>query len=151
MSVLQLGGYLLVEHYRDGLLLATYDLGPGLVTSAGVNLMAADWTNASATIKLANWHDSGTTSNNANVADTALGSATGIARVTGTQSNTNNVYSSVGIIQYNGSYAITEWGLFTAPTSGTILDHRTFVGTPINVQNTQQLKFVYTLTFGAGG
>lgn len=140
---------LAAEIHRDGKLVGTYDLGSGLVTNAGVNLMAADWTNANATIKVMNYHDSGTGTTAAAITDTALQTATGIARVAGTQSNTTNVYKSVATITYNATFNITEWGLFSAATTGTMWDHRVFTAIP--VVNGDQITFTYSLTVQSGG
>lgn len=124
-------------------------LGSGLVTNAGVNLMGADWTSASAVLKLMKWHDSGTGTTAAAVTDTTLQTATGIARVSGSQSNVNNVYTTSATITYNAGFAVTEWGLFSANSAGTMWDHRVF--SAINVSNTDQITFTYNLTIASGG
>jgi hypothetical protein len=138
-----------VCHYREGTLLEERDLGPGVVTLAGTNLMAADWTNASATLKLVNWHDSGTGAVAPTIIDTALQIPTGITRVAGGQSNTFSVYQSVGNITYTGSFTITEWGIWTAVTGGTLWDRRTFTGQA--VINGDVLSWIYLLTIVPGG
>lgn len=141
---------LLVRHFRDGMVLEDRDLGSGVVTNAGVNLWAADWNNGTATIKLATWHDSGTGITAPTISDTVLQTPTlGGVRVSGTQSNINNVYKTVAIIPYGASFAITEWGLFTASSSGTMFDHRTFAA--INVVSGDTIQFTYSLTLVSGG
>jgi hypothetical protein len=136
----------------DGQPLEEYDLGSGLVTTAGVNLMATDW-NASAnnqTLKLANWHHSGTGATAAAIGDTTLQTPTADARATGTQSNpASGQYRTVATCSYAGSQTITEWGLFTATTSGTLWDRRTFTG--IATDTSTSIEFTYTLTINAGG
>lgn len=128
------------------------DLGSGLVTTAGVNLMAQDW-NASANnqvLKLANYHHSGTGATAAAIGDTTLQTPTADARATGTQSNpASGQYRTVGTCSYAGSQTITEWGLFTASSSGTLWDRRTFTG--IATDSSTSIEFTYTLTINAGG
>lgn len=143
-------GRLIVRQYRDGILITERDEGTGIVTNAGVNLLVADWNNASATLKLANFHDSGTGTLAPAVTDTVLQIPTGVARGTGTQSNTGNLYQTVGSITYNNNYTITEWGLFTASVSGTLWDHKVFSpGYPVH--NGDVLQFVYQLNAISGG
>jgi hypothetical protein len=98
--------------------------------------------------------------------DTALVTASGLARVSGTQSNpTANQYKSVATVTYTSSLAIVEWGLFSASSSGTLWDRRWFntagapatqaaaalTAAPINVNNGDSIQFTYTLTINAGG
>lgn len=143
-------GRLIVRHYRDGILLVERDEGTGIVTNAGVNLLVADWTNATATLKLANNHDTGTGTLAPAVTDTVLQIPTGMARGVGTQSNVNNQYQSVGNVTFTGSFTITEWGLFTAGAGGTLWDHKTLSpGYP--VKNGDVLQFVYQLNAISGG
>lgn len=145
----QLQSNLRVKHFREGVLLYEKNLGAGLVTNAGVNLWAADWNNATATVKLATWHDSGTGVTAPTITDTTMQTPTGGARVQGTQSNLNNVYKTIATLAYGGGFAITEWGLFTAVTSGTMFDHRTF--SVINVVSGDTIQFTYQLTLVSGG
>ena len=136
---------------RDGNVKGAHHLGSGLVTTAGVNLLAADWTNATATLKLSNFADSGTGATAAAVTDTALLTATGNARVAGTQSNPSaGVYRTVATLSYTATAAITEWGLFTALAAGpTMWDHKVFAA--INVLAGDSIAFTYSLPVAAGG
>lgn len=143
-------GHLWVEHFRDGKLIDVRDEGTGLVTTVGVNLLVADWTNGTATLKLANYHDSGTGTLAPAITDTVLQIPTGVARGIGSQSNSGNQYQTVGNITYNNTYTITEWGLFTAAAVGTLWDHKVFSpGYP--VVNGDVLQFIYQLNAIAGG
>lgn len=143
------------DHYRGLDLVETRDLGSGVVTTAGVNSMAADWTSATCAIKLANWHDSSTNTTAAVIGDTALGTAppAGVpARAVGTQSNTTTpaVYKTIGTQTYTGTLAITEWGLFNQlAQGGTMWDRKVF--TAINVVSGDSIQFTYSLTITAGG
>lgn len=138
---------------RDtGEVLDELDLGSGLVTTAGVNLMATDW-NASANqqvLKLANYHHSGTGSTAPAIGDTGLVAAVD-SRATGTQTNpASGQYRTVATCTYTTTRAIQEWGLFTAtPSGGTLWDRRTF--TTINADTSTSIEFTYTLTINAGG
>jgi hypothetical protein len=137
------------KHFRHGELVTSKNLGSGVVTTVGVNLLAADWTNSTSTLKLSNWHDSGTGTTAPTISDVGMQNTLGNARVQGTQSNILNVYTTIATLSYGGSYNITEWGLFSAITAGTIWDHRTFVAIP--VVNGDTIQFTYALTFPAGG
>ncbi len=124
----------------------------GLVTTAGVTYMATDFTAglASPRISAFNYHDCGTGTTAAAISDTALGSAAGTSRVAGTQSNPSaGQYRTVATISFTSALAITEWGLFSASTSGTLWDRRVF--SAINVASGDSIQFTYTLTVNAGG
>jgi hypothetical protein len=123
----------------------------GLVTTVGVNYMAADFRSGGVTPTISGFkfHDSGTGVTAAAIGDTGLQTPTGIARVSGTPGGSTNVYQSVATIAYNATFAITEWGLFSAATTGTLWDHRVF--SAINVNNGDSIQFTYALTIAAGG
>jgi hypothetical protein len=146
--------HLAAEVIRDGKVIRRLDLGSGLVTTAGVNLMGGDWTNANATLKAMNDHDSSTGTTAAAIGDTALGVVppAGVpARAVGTQSNAvANVYKTVGTQTYTAALAITEWGLFNqVAQGGTLWDHKVFAA--INVVSGDSIQFTYSLTINAGG
>jgi len=92
------------------------------------------------------YHDSGTGTNAENKTDTALQTPCGEARDTGTQIEgaTGNIYKSVATHTYAGSFAITEHGLFSASSAGTLMDRSVFAA--INVVATDQIEFTYQLT-----
>jgi hypothetical protein len=123
----------------------------GLVTNGGVDYLAADFAAGltSPRISAMNFHDCGTGTNPASVTDSALQTPAGTARVAGTQSVTGNVYQSVAVIAYTSSLAITEWGIFSASTSGTLWDRRVF--SVVNVTNGDSIQFTYQLTIPSGG
>jgi hypothetical protein len=140
---------LIVRKFANGILVSEKDLGEGVVTEAGVRLLAADWTNTTATLKLMNYHDTGTGTLTPSTADTVLQIPTGTTRGVGNQSNTANVYQSVANVTFTGSFLITEWAIFSAAASGTMFDHRTWAGT--NVDNGNVLQFVWQLSILSGG
>jgi hypothetical protein len=123
-----------------------------LVTTTGVDYMASDFASggSSPTISGFKYQDSGTGVGAEGTGNTALGTPTALARVAGTPSNPSpNQYQSVATLPYNNTFAITEWGLFSASVSGTLWDRRVF--SAINVNNGDSIQFTYTLTVNAGG
>jgi hypothetical protein len=131
----------------------TNGIGLALVTTAGINILAADFVSgASLRINAFNYHDSGTGTTAAAIGDTALVTQAGPAtRATGTQSTPSaGQYRSIGTIAYVSTLAITEWGLFSqAAQGGTLWDRRTFAA--LNVVSGDSLAVTYTLTCNAGG
>lgn len=96
------------------------------------------------------YHDSGVGTTAENVANTDIETTDGESRVTGTQTESAaNVYVSVGTITYTSTKAITEHGLFNASTAGTLMDRSVF--SAVNVVNTEQITFTYSLTVSSGG
>lgn len=136
------------KHFRNGKLVKAKNLGSGVITTVGVNLLAADWSNGTATLKLANWHDSGTGVTAPTISDVGMQTSTGNVRVAGVQSNLNNVYTTQATLAYGGSYSITEWGIFTDQSTGILWDHRTFVAIP--VVSGDSVQFTYALTLPPG-
>lgn len=119
------------------------------VTNAGVQFLRDCFSNTAEPENM-NWHDSGTGSVAENVTDTALGAAAGPARVSGTQSSpAANQYRTVATVAYTSTLAITEHGIFSASSAGTLWDRSVF--TAINVVSGDSIQFTYTLTINAGG
>ena len=120
-----------------------------LVTTVGVNWTAGLF--AGGNTATAKYHQSGTGVTAPAVGDTVL--QTAIATVaTGSSASATNVFTTVGTISYTASYAVTEWGLFTAvggSGSGVLIDHATFAA--INVVSGDAIQFTFTLTFPTGG
>lgn len=143
---------LIARHIRNGKVLKEYDLGSGVVTTAGVNFLAGYFNNATNNASTFKYHDSGTGTTAAAIGDVDLQTAAGpTTRATGSQANSTNTYTTVGTISYTGTLAITEWGLFTDATRGsdTMWDRRVF--SAINVVNGDSIQFTYVLTITAGG
>ena len=110
----------------DGKLKEFRELGSGLVTNAGVNLMSFDYTWAGgATLKQANFHAIGTGTTAAAATDVFLQTANGTTNIsgstngymTGTQSVIANatgtpwspVYQTQATFTFTGAVAVTEW------------------------------------------
>ena len=123
------------------------------MTTVGVNLLAQDWTSADACLKLLRWHDFGLGTATPTIANTSLASAATLiraGRASGTQSNpVAGSYFTSGVTVFTGSGLITEWGVFTAATAGTMFDRRTWAGTTVTTDSAIEAR--YTLTINAGG
>lgn len=80
--------------------------------------------------------------------ETALATEVG-SRVSGTQIEgaTANIYKSVATISFSNTYAIVEHGLFSASSSGTMMDRSLF--SAINVVSGDSIQFTYEATFNA--
>jgi hypothetical protein len=145
---------LTVRHIRDGEVIKEIDMGSGIVTLAGVTLMAADASNATATLKQAIYHDSGSGTSAVDIGQVALQAPlTGLqvgGRTAASASNILNTYISTASIQYSSSATVGEWGLFTAAAGGTMWDRK--VLSPLfAVLINDQLQFIYKLTIVPGG
>lgn len=143
-------GKLYATHIRsDG---TTEELGlvsTKKVTTAFANYLVDGLQANTTDVALFKYHDSGTGTTAESNAQTGLITPTGIARVTGTQTegSSANIYKSVATIAYNNTFAVTEHGLFSASTSGTLMDRSLF--TAINVVNGDSIQFTYELTVNA--
>ena len=122
-----------------------------LVTTAGINYLAADFLSSSSNrINAFQYSDCGTGTTAAAIGQTALVTPAGTARVSGTGTNpVAGTYQSVATIAFTTSLAITEYGLFSASSSGTMWDRRVF--TAINVNNGDSIAFTYSVIMNAGG
>jgi hypothetical protein len=127
----------------------TDGVGCAVVTNAGIQYLMTLFVSSSNPLINAKYHDCGIGTATAVVGDTVLGSAAGTARVAGSASNPSNpVYQSVATISFTTGLAITEWGLFTASSVGTLWDRKVF--SAVNVLNGDSIAFTYTLTGTAG-
>jgi len=119
-----------------------------VVTTAGVNYLAADFAGGSNHISAFKYHACGVGTADESTSDTTLGSEIE-SRVSGSQDSNNNVYTTVAIIPMTGTHAVTEHGLFSASSSGTLWDRSKF--SAINVLSGDSIQFTYALTCTAGG
>lgn len=134
----------------DGSSLDLGVIGRRVVTDAGVAFLVDDWDGGGSDFSLFNFHDSGTGVGAEDVTDTALGTAGGPSRVAGTKSQPSaNQARSLAVIPYTATLAITEHGIFSASTTGTLWDRTVF--SAINVVTGDSIQFTYTLTITAGG
>ncbi len=121
-----------------------------VVTTAGVNWLATAFTNTVEPETL-NFHDCGTGTTAEAIGQTTLVTPYGGSRATGTQSTpgSTNIYRSVATISFTTTLAITEHGIFTASSSGTMFDRSVFAA--INVANGDSIQFTWELTLPSGG
>lgn len=95
------------------------------------------------------FHGSGTGTTAESAAQTILVTEVG-SRVSGTlaEGASANIFRTVATVNYGSTLAITEHGIFSASTAGTMLDRSVFAA--INVLNGDSIQFTYELTFPAG-
>ncbi|MEO7102872.1 MAG: hypothetical protein ABI119_06000 [Gemmatimonadaceae bacterium] len=139
----------LVLHRADGSVLDLGVVSRRLVTTAGVNYLASTFLNTAEPENF-NYHACGTGVTAENITDTAMGTDSGVTRVAGTQTNpSSNIYQTVATMAFVSTKAITEHGVFSASTAGTLLDRSVF--TAVNVVSGDSITFTYALTLTAGG
>ena len=121
-----------------------------VITTAWVNFVVDQLQAETTEFGDLKFHDSGVGVTAAAIGDTDIETTDGEARVTGTQTeNAANIYETVGTITYTTTKAITEHGIFTQVTGGTMADRHVF--SAINVDNTDQIEFTYRMTVASGG
>jgi len=133
-------------------------LGRRVVTDAGVAYLAADIAGGGSDSNLFKYHGYGTGTTNESAAHTALVTeltteyASNSTRPTGSQSSSTNTYTTVGTLtpDSGGTLAITEHGIFSATSAGTMWDRTKF--TAINLDSTagDSLATTYVLTLPSG-
>lgn len=123
-----------------------------VVTTAFVNYLVQSFLNStSSPLDLFKYHDAGTGTGTEAVGDTALGTAWGGSRATGTNSTgaAANVFQSLATIAFTAAKAITEHGVFSTVGGATLLDRHSFA--VINVASGDSIQFTYGMTCSAGG
>jgi hypothetical protein len=122
-----------------------------VITTAWVNFLVDQLQTETSEFGDLKFHDSGIGTTAAAIGDTDIETTDGEARVAGTQTEgaSPNIYKSVGTITYGSGLAITEHGIFTIITGGTMADRHVFGA--INVVSTDQIEFTYEMTVAAGG
>ena len=120
-----------------------------IVVTVGKNYLAAWLAAASQAGPFMSYVGLGTGTTAAAVGDTALQTefaGGGYARVQGTLSSSGNVWQNVAVFGAgNGTGAVTEAGLFSALTSGTMMAHQVFAA--YNKAAADSLQITWTLTF----
>lgn len=142
-------GRLYAVHYRNGVATDLGLVSTKVVTDAGVQAVV-DGFQGLFTISNFKYHGSGTGGTAESAAQTTL--VTEVAsRATGTQTEgaSANIYKTVGTVSYSSTLAITEHGLFSASSAGTMLDRSLF--SAINVISGDSIAFTYELTLPSGG
>lgn len=150
LSALLTRSRLSLRHYRRGILVRDYGIvATKLVTTAGVNFLC-DAFQGLATLSNMKYHGSGTGAAAEATGDTALGTEVE-SRATGSQTEgaSANIYKTVGTVSYTATRAITEHGIFSASSAGTLWDRSVF--SAVNVVSGDAIEFTYELTINAGG
>ena len=148
--VLIMEAKLSAKHIRNGVVTDLVVISRELVTDAFVDYLVDGLQSSGTDVALFKFHGSGTGVTGPVVGDTTL-EAEVETRDTGTQVEgaSSNIYKTVATHTYAATFAITEHGVFSIVTAGTLCDRSTF--TAINVVNTDQIEFTYELTCTSGG
>jgi len=146
-NVCECFGFLSRKHTRNGVVINRGLVSCQLVTQAFANYIV-DSLQDSATYPLDafKYHAVGTGTTAESNAQTAL--ITEIeTREAGTQVEgaSANIYKSVATITFTGSHAVSEHGIFSASTGGTLLD-RSLMSPADNVIADDQIEYTYQLT-----
>lgn len=151
-------GALWLKKLRDDEVVTDYGLvSLQLVTTAGVTYICADIAGGGSDSNLFKFHGFGTGTTAESTSDTALVTelttqyATDNTRPTGSQSASTNTYTTVGTLTPDADVAITEHGIFTAITAGTLLDRTKFSAINLVAANPDSLQATYVFTLPAGG
>ena len=132
-----------------------------VVTTAGVNYLAADFAAGANDSNLFKFHAFGTGTNAEAVGDTALQTEETTqynpdsTRPTGSQASATNTYTTVGTYTPDSGVtrAITEHGILTqaATGGGTLWDRSVFSVVNLTVATNDSLQATYVATFPSGG
>lgn len=152
-----LGSLNVTQQLKDGDLLDFGLVSTRVVTSAGVNFLV-DALQGTVEPEILKFHGIGTGTNTENTSDTALQTeiTTGLnpdsTRATGSlgEGASANIFRTVGTNTVDGSFAVTEHGLFSqaATGGGTMLDRSVFAA--VNLVAADQIQTTYDFTITAG-
>lgn len=120
-----------------------------VVTTAGVNYLVDGLQANTTDVSLFKFHGSGTGVGAEAIGNTTLGTEVA-TRTSGSQAEgaSANIYRTIGTVTYASAFAITEHGIFSASSGGTLLDRSTFAA--INVISGDSIQFTYELTLPSG-
>jgi hypothetical protein len=143
----------LVVRHGDGSVTDLGLVGRHLIVTAGKNAIAGAFNNVAPEPELFKFHGFGTGTTAAAVGDTALQTELTTqynpdsTRPTGSQANATNTYTTVATLSPDtgGTIAVTEWGLFSATSAGTLLDRQVFSAVNL-VAGSDSLQATYVLT-----
>lgn len=90
------------------------------------------------------FHEVGTSNQAESNADTALITTSGISRVTGTPTNADPIYRSVGTITADATETWEEHGLFNNTTGAALMDRALTGGQSVN--SSDQVQYTYEIT-----
>jgi hypothetical protein len=134
-----------------------------VVTTTGVKFIADDFNNNGQDVSTMKFHGFGTGTTAEAVSQTALVTeltteyVTNSTRPTGSQASAtvsnDATYTTVGTLtpDSGGTLAITEHGIFSASSAGTMLDRSKFAAVNLDSTAGDSLTATYTLTLASGG
>lgn len=130
-----------------------------VITTAGVNFLAADFAGGASDSNLFKFHGFGTGGTAEAIGDTALVTEVTTqynpdsTRPTGSQSSSTNTYTTVATFtpDSGGTIAVTEHGIFSASSAGTLWDRSLFSVVNVNAATGDSLQSTYVATFSSGG
>lgn len=135
-------------------------LGRRVITDAGVAYIANDFNAASGSADVSNfkYHGYGTGTTAEAAGQTALVTeltteyVVNSTRPTGSQASSTNTYTTVATLtpDSGGTLAITEHGIFSASSSGTMLDRTKFSAVNLDSTLGDSLQTTYVLTLPSG-
>ena len=152
LNMAHFSGKLYARHLQANGRIVDYGLvSTKLVTTVFVNFLVDQLQTETSVIGDFKFHDSGVGTTAAAIGDTDIETTDAVARATGSQEEgaSANIYKSIGTITYGSTLSITENGLFSIITGGTLMDRHVF--TAIGVENLDSIEFTYNLTVSAGG
>ncbi len=138
-----------IKYLADGTYIDYGVLDRRVVTTAYCTFMCLQHDTESSEVGDFKFHDSGVGTTNPAVGDTAMETTDGESRATGDQTESGVTYASVGTIAYTSTKSITEHGVFSKATAGTLMDRSEFAAVP--VENLDSIQYTYTITYVAGG
>lgn len=144
--------------HADGTVTDLGLLGRRVVTTAGVTYLAADIAGGASDSNLFKFHGYGTGTTAEASGDTALVTeltteyVTNSTRPTGSQASSTNTYTTVATLSPDsgGVLAITEHGIFSAISAGTLWDRTKFTAVNLDSAAGDSLQTTYVLTLPAG-
>lgn len=130
-----------------------------IVTTVGVKYVADDFNAGGTDVSTMKFHGLGTGATAEVVGNTTIQTELTTqynpdnTRATGTQASatvsTNATYTTVGTNTVDAAAAVTEWGLLSAATAGTLFDRVTF--SVVNLASGDSLQSTFVLTLNSGG
>jgi hypothetical protein len=130
-----------------------------IVTTVGVKYVADDFNAGGTDVSTMKYHGLGTGATAEAVGNTTIQTELTTqynpdnTRATGSQASatvsTNATYTTVGTNTVDASAAVTEWGLLSASTAGTLFDRVTF--SVVNLASGDSLQSTFVLTLNSGG
>ncbi len=135
-------------------------LGRRVITDAGVAYIANDFNAASGSADVSNFkyhgYGTGTTAEAASqttlVTELTTEYVSNSTRPTGSQASSTNTYTTVATLtpDSGGTLAITEHGIFSASSAGTMLDRTKFSAVNLDSTLGDSLQTTYVLTLPSG-